>query len=93
MEMNRKAFRTLIGGVILCIVVYWLLHETERVKVVVKSIYGLFSPFVLGAALTRSMVCRLRMGLDTKDSSGLIEPPPGCVGQIGRGEDRCPEIG
>ena len=51
MEVNKKALRSIIGGVLLCIVVYWLLHETERVKSVVKSVYGLLSPFVLGAAL------------------------------------------
>ena len=51
MEVNKKALRSIIGGVLLCIVVYWLLHETERVKSVLKSVYGLLSPFVLGAAL------------------------------------------
>ena len=51
MEVNKKALRSLFGGVILCIVVYWLLHETERVKGVVKAVTGLVSPFVLGAAL------------------------------------------
>lgn len=51
MEINKKALRSLIGGVILCIVVYWLLHETERVVSVFKSIASLVSPFVLGAAL------------------------------------------
>ena len=51
MEINKKAFRSLIGGVLLCIVVYWLLHETDRVAHVLKGIYNLLSPFVLGAAL------------------------------------------
>ena len=51
MEINKKALRSLFGGVILCIVVYWLLHETERVMGVVKAVTGLISPFVLGAAL------------------------------------------
>lgn len=71
MEMNRKAFRTLIGGVIVCIVVYWLLHETERVTGVVKGIYNLISPFVLGAALAfilnvpmRAIECRLLSGIE-----------------------------
>jgi len=69
--MNRKAFRTLIGGVIVCIVVYWLLHETERVTGVVKGIYNLISPFVLGAALAfilnvpmRAIECRLLSGIE-----------------------------
>ena len=73
MEMNRKAFRTLIGGVILCIVVYWLLHETERVKVVVKSIYGLFSPFVLGAALAFILNVPMR-AIEQRLLSGIAKP-------------------
>ena len=51
MEVNKKALRSLFGGVILCIVVYWLLHETERVGRVFEWFTGLISPFVLGAAL------------------------------------------
>ena len=51
MEVNKKALRSLFGGVILCIVVYWLLHETERVKGVIGGVAGLISPFILGAAL------------------------------------------
>ena len=51
MEVNKKALRSLIGGVILCIVVYWLLHETDRVKSVIKAVTNLVYPFVLGAAL------------------------------------------
>lgn len=30
---------------------YWLLHETERFQSVWKQLYGILSPFVLGAAL------------------------------------------
>ena len=51
MEVNKKALRSLFGGVILCIVVYWLLHETDRVKSFINAVTGLVSPFVLGAAL------------------------------------------
>ena len=51
MEVNKKALRSLFGGVIACIVVYWLLHETERVQGAIRWITGLVSPFILGAAL------------------------------------------
>lgn len=51
MEINKKAFRRLIGGVVLCIFVYWLLHETERVTAFLGGIVSLLSPFVIGAAL------------------------------------------
>ena len=73
MEMNRKAFRTLIGGVILCIVVYWLLHETERVKSVVKGIYNLFSPFVLGAALAFILNVPMR-AIEQRLLGGIAKP-------------------
>ena len=51
MEINKKAFRRLIGGVVLCIFVYWLLHETERVTAFLGGVVNLLSPFVIGAAL------------------------------------------
>jgi len=51
LEINKKAFRSLIGGVVLCIFVYWLLHETERVTAFLSSVVSLLSPFVIGAAL------------------------------------------
>ena len=73
MEMNRKAFRTLIGGVILCIVVYWLLHETERVKSVVKGVYNLFSPFVLGAALAFVLNVPMR-AIEQRLLGGIAKP-------------------
>ena len=73
MEMNRKAFRTLIGGVILCIVVYWLLHETERVKSVVKAVYNLFSPFVLGAALAFILNVPMR-AIEQRLLKGITKP-------------------
>lgn len=51
MEFNKKTFRNLFLGVVGCIVLYWLLHETERVKGAWAAIQGLISPFVVGAAL------------------------------------------
>ena len=51
MEINKKAFRSLIGGVVLCIFVYWLLHETERLTAFLGGIASLLSPFVIGAAI------------------------------------------
>lgn len=34
-----------------CIVLYWLLHETERLVSVLNTITGVLSPFIVGAAL------------------------------------------
>ncbi len=41
----------IFGVVAGCIVLYWLLHETETVSAFFKSINGMFSPFFTGAAI------------------------------------------
>ena len=51
MEINKKTTRRLFliaGG---CVVLYWFLHETERISTVFKVVKSLFSPFILGAIL------------------------------------------
>lgn len=51
MEINKKTLRTVFLGAAGCILLYWLLHETERVKSVLGVVKSIFSPFVVGAAL------------------------------------------
>ncbi len=51
MHIEKKTLRNIFIGVIVCIVLYWLLHETERVKSVLSVISGIVSPFLLGAGL------------------------------------------
>ena len=51
MEFNKKTLRNLFLIVVSCIVLYWILHETDRVKSVLKFITGIFSPFVAGAGI------------------------------------------
>lgn len=51
MHIEKKTLRNVFIGVIICIVLYWILHETERVKVVFGFIRSIVAPFVLGAAL------------------------------------------
>lgn len=51
MVIDKKTLRWIFGGVIGCIVLYWLLHETERVKTVIEFVKHIVSPFVVGAAL------------------------------------------
>lgn len=50
-EMNKKTLRNIFLIAIACILAYWILHETERVKGVYQLIKGILSPFVTGAAL------------------------------------------
>ena len=51
MQIDKKTIRYLFFVGIGCVVVYWLLHETERFKILWTAITGMFSPFVIGAAL------------------------------------------
>ena len=51
MEMNKKTIRTLILGAASCIVLYWLLHETERLTALLKSGLSILTPFVAGAVV------------------------------------------
>ena len=51
LELNKKTLRNLFLVVAGGIVLYWLLHETDRVKAVYSVVKGIFAPFVLGAAL------------------------------------------
>ena len=51
MELNKKAIRTIFFGVAGCILLYWILHETDRVTAAYKTVSGVLSPFVIGAVL------------------------------------------
>lgn len=51
MELNKKTLRNIFLVVSGCIVLYWVLHETERVTAAVKTVWTLFSPFAVGAAV------------------------------------------
>ena len=51
MHIEKKTLQKLFFAAAGCVVLYWLLHETEQFKNVWKTIYGILSPFVLGAAL------------------------------------------
>lgn len=51
MQIEKKTFRRVLIGVIFCIFVYWLLHETVRAKSIINGIIDIFSPFIIGAAI------------------------------------------
>ena len=51
MQIEKKTLKSIFLGVAGCILLYWILHETERVKSVFSFIKGILSPFVLGASL------------------------------------------
>lgn len=50
-EVNKRTLRNLFFVVVAGIFVYWLLHETERVRSVLELIRGVLSPFLTGAVI------------------------------------------
>ena len=50
-DVNKKLLSRVFWGVCGCIVLYWLLHDVERVKAVKNTLSSVFSPFVIGAVL------------------------------------------
>ena len=51
MNIEKKTLQKLFFAAAGCVVLYWLLHETEQFKNIWKSVAGIISPFVLGGAL------------------------------------------
>lgn len=51
MHIEKKTLRNIFIGVIACIVIYWILHETTRFNAVVSLVSGVVSPFAVGAVL------------------------------------------
>lgn len=51
MSIDKKTMFRFFVGAAACIVLYWLLHETDRVGAVLNFFKDMFSPFVAGAIL------------------------------------------
>lgn len=51
MNIGRKTLRNIFLGAVGCIILYWLLFDTDRVRVVFNFLKTLFAPFALGAGL------------------------------------------
>ena len=51
MHIEKKTLKNIFIGVALCIILYWLLHETQQVNAVFAVISDVTFPFVLGASL------------------------------------------
>lgn len=50
-EFNKKSLKKIFLVIAAAIVLYWLLHETERVQSVFGVVKSILGPFVLGSAL------------------------------------------
>lgn len=51
LNIGRKTLRNIFLGAVGCIILYWLLFDTDRVKLVFNFFKTLFAPFALGAGL------------------------------------------
>ncbi len=51
MHIEKKTLTNIFVGVGACILLYWILHETEQVMTVFNFLSGIVFPFALGAAL------------------------------------------
>ncbi len=50
-QFDKKTLLRIFSVALGCIVLYWLLHETERVKVFLSVVYNIFAPFLFGGVL------------------------------------------
>ena len=51
MQIDKQTIRKFFWVAVGSIIVYWLLHETERFKTLWTTVTDIFAPFVIGAAL------------------------------------------
>ena len=51
MQIDKKTIRKIFWVAVGSIFFYWLLHETERFRMLWDGIKGIFAPFAIGAAL------------------------------------------
>ncbi len=72
MELNKKNIRSIFLGVAGCIVLYWILHEPERIKSWFAAIYSVLSPFLVGAVI--AFVLNVPMRAIERGLSGIQKP-------------------
>lgn len=60
MELNKKTLRNIFFLAAGCIVLYWILHETERFEHIFGTIRGVLSPFLVGACIAFVMNVPMR---------------------------------
>lgn len=60
MHSEKKKLGAVFGGVAGCIVLYWILFETERFKLAYDAVMTVLSPFLVGAVLAFIMNVPMR---------------------------------
>ena len=74
MEINKKTLKTIFFGAAGCILLYWLLHETQRITNLFKLGIDVLSPFIVGAAM--AFVLNVPMRPIEKWLSKIQKPGP-----------------
>ena len=72
MEINKKTMRNIFLGVVGCIVLYWLLHETERMGKLLSTVWGILSPFIIGAVF--AFILNVPMRAIERQLKGIQKP-------------------
>ena len=72
MHIEKKTLQKVFIGVACCILLYWILHETDRVRSVLGFVKGIISPFALGASL--AFILNVPMRAIEKMLKGVKKP-------------------
>ena len=72
-EISKKTLMRIFWCVCGCIVLYWLLHETERVKSAIDTFTGVFAPFIFGSVLAFVLNVPMR-GLENSVLKKMTNP-------------------
>ncbi len=51
MQIDKKQIKTLILGIMSCILLYWFLNDMERVKSIIGGMFAMVQPFLVGACI------------------------------------------
>ncbi len=76
LNLDKKTLRRIFVGACFCIILYWLLHEEERVKSYFNAVSGVIAPFVFGGVLAFILNVPLRAiesGLFKKVSNRVLK--------------------
>ena len=51
MQIDKKTIKTLVLGIMSCILLYWFLNDMERVKSIINGLISMLQPFLVGACI------------------------------------------
>ena len=73
LELNKKLLARIFWGVCGCIVLYWVLHDAERVKAISGTVSDVIAPFVFGGVLAFILNVPVR-ALENKPLKNIEKP-------------------